>query len=786
MICVRCFFISATRCLSESSHIYRAHKSLGVYRGTLLSAGRKRIDYTLPPALTMASSSHPPPHRNKLALEKSPYLLQHASNPVQWYPWGDEALEKAKREDKLIFLSVGYSTCHWCHVMEHESFENEIIAKIMNTYFVNIKVDREERPDIDKIYMTFVQNIYGHGGWPMSVFLTPSLIPVMGGTYFPPVDKYGQPGFERVLLSLSQKWLENKQELIRSSSTILDILRQSSKGETLSGSPPPSADSGNKCVQQLVRSFDPEFGGFSDAPKFPQPVNLNLLFHMYARDRNSDLGKQCLSMCIKTLKKMANGGIHDHVGQGFSRYSVDGKWHVPHFEKMLYDQGQLLRSYSNAFVATKDTFYSDIIDDIVTYVTRDLRHKEGGYYSAEDADSLPSANARQKKEGAFYVWSAEEIDQLLDKNIKNETRLSDIYIYHYGVKKNGNLEKRQDPHNEMTGKNVLIVYGGLEKTAEHFKISVDELKGHLKDANKILFEERSKRPRPHLDDKIVTAWNGLMISGLSYAGAAMRNKDYVQYAVDAAKFTEKYLFDKDKRVLLRSCYRGDNDVITQPGVPINGFHGDYAFMVQGLIDLYTATLDSQWLVLAEELQDVQDELFWDAEGGGYFNTTKGEKNIILRLKDEHDGAEPSSNSVAANNLLRLASLLDRKDYNEKAEAIFKHFSDTLTRIPVAVPELGCALLHYHDATTQLYIAGKKDAKDTQELLDVIRDRLIPSKVLLLIDPDDTDSIISRKNELVLKMKPHNGRATIFVCRHRTCSLPIVEPQQLKELLDSAK
>ncbi|CAG5101342.1 Similar to SPATA20: Spermatogenesis-associated protein 20 (Homo sapiens) [Cotesia congregata] len=741
MILGRCLFFNSTRLLSEFTKISNNNYRRVVH--AQLPANAYQLQRCRKLIVRMASTSHgdTKDKKNKLALEKSSYLLQHASNPVDWYPWSDEALEKAKREDKLIFLSVGYSTCHWCHVMEKESFENDEIAEIMNRYFVNIKVDREERPDIDKIYMTFVQSISGHGGWPMSVFLTPALIPIMGGTYFPPVDKFGQPGFKKILLSIAHKWLENKRDLLKSGTKILEILKTSaeSKHPSLTGKNPPPKDCGKLCVQQLIRSYDREFGGFSDAPKFPQPINLELLFHMYGRDAKDEMNQECLSMCTHTLTKMANGGIHDHVGQGFARYSVDGKWHVPHFEKMLYDQAQLLRSYANAYIVTKDKFFSDVVDDIVTYCVRDLRHKDGGYYSAEDADSLPTAEATAKQEGAFYVWTMEEIEIHLDKKIPDrDLKLSDIFAYHFNVKEDGNVSQRQDPHGELTNKNVLIVFGSVKDTADKFDFSVEDVEKYLAEAKQILFEARSQRPRPHLDDKIITAWNGLMISGLAYAGVATKNKQYIQYAEDNANFIERYLYDKKNKILLRSCYRGDGDIIMQPQTPIHGFHADYAFVVQGLLDLYEANLNTHWLELAEELQDIQNELFWDDKDG---------------------------------------------DYNSKVVELLSFFGDTLMRMPIAIPGLCCALLHYWDTTTQIYIAGKRDAKDTEELLSIIRDRLIPAKLIILTDPDDSDSVLIRRNEVVSKMKMQNGRATAYVCRHRTCSLPVVESRQLAELID---
>ncbi|XP_012271768.1 spermatogenesis-associated protein 20 [Orussus abietinus] len=742
--------------------------------------------------LRMAStSSDGDPHaspgkqQNRLALEKSPYLLQHATNPVQWYPWGREALEKARSENKLIFLSIGYSTCHWCHVMEKESFEDPEIAKVMNSYFVNIKVDREERPDIDNIYMSFIVALSGHGGWPMSVFLTPDLSPVFGGTYFPPTDKHGQAGFKTVLLAIATQWNENRDNILKTGKKMIEVLKSTVVVSSRTASESiPSIDSAETCARQLARRYDHAYGGFTDPPKFPQPVNLNLLFLMYARNPSGQAAQQYLKMCTNTLIKMARGGIHDHVGQGFARYTLDGRWHIPHFEKMLYDQGQLLRSYAEAYVATKDEFFAEIVDDIVTYVTRDLRHKEGGFYSAEDADSLPSQSSKAKREGAFYVWTYLEVESLLDKRIPSSENLSlsDIFCFHFMVRPEGNVRSSEDPHKELCGQNVLMIEGSLEKTAEHFKMSTEDTKRYIEEGLKILFEERSKRPRPHLDSKIVTAWNGLMISGLSIAGASTGNKKYVEYAEMAARFIEKYLFDRENRVLLRSCYRDEGDRITQTSTPIEGFHVDYAFIVRGLLDLYEASLDTHWLKLAEELQNIQDELFWDQESAAYFSTTGGDPSVIFRMKDDHDGAEPSSNSVACGNLLKLHSYFNRAEFSDKAARLLLHFGETLAKMPTSVPEMVCALITHHEAVAQIFVAGKKDAEDTEALLRVVRGRLLPGRTLLLVDEASIE-LLSR-NEVLTNMAPLNGRATAYVCRHRTCSLPVTEPARLSALLDA--
>ncbi|XP_011347557.2 spermatogenesis-associated protein 20 isoform X2 [Ooceraea biroi] len=809
----RCSILSTVRYVSELS---KKRYSTGVYgcrafhlvdNTPLPIVGRRinKLNYNstffLSTSIKMASTSsstkssgHSATKKlNRLSLEKSPYLLQHATNPVEWYPWSDEALERARKENKMIFLSVGYSTCHWCHVMEKESFENGEIARIMNENFINIKVDREERPDIDRIYMTFVQAKSGHGGWPMSVFLSPDLTPITGGTYFPPDDKYGLIGFKSLLLEVAKKWTQHKGDIIKSGIHIASRLRDivECKQGVQKEDGVPTTKCALLCVHLLANGYDPKFGGFSSGsrmsgPKFPEPVNFNFLFNIYARSTSAELRKQCLEMCLHTLKKMAHGGIHDHVGQGFSRYSVDGEWHVPHFEKMLYDQAQLIQAYADAYVVTKDAFYSDIVDDIATYVAGDLRHKEGGFYSAEDADSLPEPEASAKREGAFYVWSYDEIKELLDEEIPghDNVRFCDLICYHFNVKKEGNVKKAQDPHGELTGKNVFIVYDGVEQTAEHFGISVEDTKSYIKEACRILFEERVKRPRPHLDDKIITAWNGLMISGFARAGAAVRNKRYVELATDAAKFVERYLFDKDKGVLLRSCYRGEGDRIMQTSVPIHGFHDDYAFVVKGLLDLYEANFDPHWIELAEQLQDIQDRLFWDTQNGGYFCTID-DSQMILRMKDAHDGAEPSSNSIACSNLLRLASYLERKELKDKAEQLLCAFGKSLTEMPIMFPQLTLALLDYYDAT-QIFLVGKSDAEDTVEMLNVVRERLVPGRVLVLADPEERDNILFRKNAIVDKLKPENGQATAVVCQHRTCSLHITNPSELASRLDDCR
>src|ERR1700737_4801226 len=445
----------------------------------------------------MAAEIQPahPVHTNRLAQEKSPYLLQHAHNPVDWYPWGEEAFAKARRENKPIFLSVGYSTCHWCHVMAHESFENEATSAIMNREFVNIKVDREERPDVDRVYMTFVQATTGGGGWPMSVWLTPNLKPFVGGTYFPPAERYGQPAFKKVLERIAEAWKQDHEKIVDQSSKIMDALRESQVPEK-AATGKIDIDVFNQAYEQLERTFDSKEGGFGTAPKFPRPVTLNFLTRFSLRAPKSESGKRALEMDLFTLRKMAAGGMHDHLGGGFHRYSVDQYWHVPHFEKMLYDQAQLALAYLDAFQITQDRQFESVARDILDYVARDMTSKEGGFFSAEDADSLLEHGKTEHAEGAFYVWTKKKIEAALGND-------SEIFDFHYGVQLHGNAPEGSDPQGEFVGKNILIERHSIADTAKHFKKNEDEVRQLLARNRENLWSIRSKRPRPHLDDKII-------------------------------------------------------------------------------------------------------------------------------------------------------------------------------------------------------------------------------------------------------------------------------------------
>lgn len=575
-----------------------------------------------------------------MANEKSPYLLQHAHNPVNWFPWCDEALELAKKENKLIFLSIGYSTCHWCHVMEKESFEDEETAKIMNERFINIKVDREERPEIDKLYMTFILLINGSGGWPLSIFLTPDLSPITGGTYFPPTDRWGMPGFKTILNKVAQKWEASPDELTETGLSVIEAIRKSASQKRVDGdnddNPMSIEEKFLQAVKIYKRAYDPVWGGTNGAPKFPEVSKLNFMFHAFAQTKD----KEILDIVLNTLDKIGSGGIHDHVFGGFARYSVDKKWHVPHFEKMLYDQGQLLMAYSTAYKITKDRKYLEIADKTFKYITKDLYHSAGAFYSGEDADSLPEADSKEKVEGAFYAWDYEEIKELFEKNaskfpVENSFK---IYSYHYDVKENGNIEPASDPHGHLVGKNILFVNGSLAETADKFGATHNAIAEILKVGNTILHEEREKRPRPHLDRKIITAWNGLVLSGISKLACskdAPNREEYLKIAKKQIEFIRENSFDANAKKLLRACYgEGDNNELTSKGAkPIYGFLDDYAFLIKGLIDYYVASLDTSALYFAKELQELQDEYFWDPTNGGYFYSSANQADVVVRMKE---------------------------------------------------------------------------------------------------------------------------------------------------------
>ncbi len=736
-------------------------------------------------------------HVNRLANEKSPYLLQHADNPVKWFPWGEEAFEKARRENKPIFLSIGYSTCHWCHVMAHESFEDAATAEIMNREFVNIKVDREERLDVDRVYMTFVQATTGGGGWPTSVWLTPQLEPFVGGTYFPPEDRFGHPAFKRVLQRIAEAWKNDREKISSQGANIVDALREAAKDQTSAGKI--DAVILESAYQQFARTFDAQEGGFGGAPKFPRPVTLNFLTRFHARNRDSDSGEHALEMVLLTLRKMTAGGIHDHLGGGFHRYSVDAYWHVPHFEKMLYDQAQLASAYLDGFQITGDAEFAATARDILDYVRRDMTSPEGGFYSAEDADSPVAvasvydrresevgahrAPLQKNAEGAFYVWTKHEIDDALGGD-------APIFSFHYGVEENGNAPAEADPHGEFVGKNILIERHSLAETARFRSTSVppvgptgvspvdgsdeEAVRRLLAQSRQKLFSIRNKRPRPHLDDKIIAAWNGLMISAFARAAQVLNDVSYLETATRAGKFIRANLYDEPRRILFRSYREGRGEV--------EGFADDYAFVIQGLLDLYEASFDPGWLKFALELQRQMDALFWDNESGGYFTVTGHDSNILLRLKEDNDSAEPAASSVTALNLARLAAIRNDSELLARAKKTVNAFARQLAQFPSALPQMLVAFDFLEGSPRQIVIAGDSDSPETKALLAEMHRHFLPNKVLLLADGAEGQSYLGEKNEAIRAMSMLGRKPAAYVCENFACKAPVTDVNELRDLL----
>lgn len=736
-----------------------------------------------------SSSSASAKFTNRLAEEKSPYLLQHAHNPVEWWPWGDEAIQKAKQENKLIFLSVGYSTCHWCHVMEKESFENGDIASVMNEHFVNIKVDREERPDIDKIYMTFLLMSKGSGGWPMSVWLTPELAPIAAGTYYPPTDKWGTPGFKRVLLAIAAKWETDKTALQETGQRVMEIIQQSvSEKQSDVVFEPGSVDQKlSEAISIFKRRYDKEFGGFGSHPKFPEVSRINFLFHAYIVTKDTEI----LDIAVNTLKKIGKGGIHDHVFGGFARYSVDRQWHVPHFEKMLYDQGQLMSSYANAYKLTKDHAHLVHAHRIFRYLMKDLRHPLGGFYAGEDADSLPTASDTVKVEGAFYAWEYNEIRDEIAENaelfpdFEDVFQVFDIYCYHYNLREGGNVDPASDPHGHLINKNIPIVKKSLKDTSDKFQIPEEKLMTLLDTVNEVLHKVRSKRPRPHLDTKIITAWNGLVLSGLAKLACccdieADKRDEYMKAASDLVEFLRKYSFDKDHNVLLRSVYGAENGLADIQSEKIHGFLDDYAFLIKGLLDYYKASMDFTALEWAKELQDIQNQHFWDDKFGAYFYSQANNPNVVVRLKEDHDGAEPTGNSVAARNLVLLSQYFDIAQYKTMADATFNFFADT-DHFAYTLPEMMSGLLLNEHGLDLVAVIGP-DSEDTRKFVNVCRKFYIPGMIIVHVDPHRPTKFQQRAKD---KFKMLNDKTTVYICHNKVCRLPVTCPDKLEENLREA-
>ena len=713
---------------------------------------------------------------NRLADEPSPYLLQHCENPVDWYPWGEEAFARARAEDLPIFLSVGYSTCHWCHVMEHESFENEDIARVLNAGFVPVKVDREERPDVDRVYMAFVQATTGSGGWPMSVWLTPELKPFYGGTYFPPSSRWGRPGFSEILAEIAKRWRESRADLVASADGVIERLREAQQNRRPGGGRMPDAELLAGGVREYAGAFDARNGGFGGAPKFPRPAELLFLLREHARTGEVE----ARHMVLETLRAMALGGMRDHVGGGFHRYSVDAMWRVPHFEKMLYDQAQLAIAFLETAQAAGEPSFAEVAHDTLAYVHRDLRHPGGGFFSAEDADSLPpdggpapaGRSAAAKREGAFYVWAQPEVEALFRDDV-------DVVRFRYGIEPEGNAP--QDPHGEFTGKNLLYVARGVDDVARLSGRSLESVMSVLDGARPRLFEARARRPRPSLDDKVLAGWNGLMIAAFARAArlaplGEAPSPDPLDAAAAAARFLRDHLWDGERGVLLRRFRDGR--------AGIDGYAEDYACVVWGLLELFQAGGDPAWLDWAKQLHATQGRLFRDDADGGWFSTSGDDASVLLRLKEDYDGAEPSAASVTAWNLLSLAHLSGA----EEAGAYRDQLEGTLRRVPASpqlarvVPMMMAAASAAEAGVPQVILLGPRDAAGTAALHRAFTACFLPGAVSLVVEPGAHQREIAARLPWVASMEMLDGRPTAYLCRDGACERPVNDAEAFRARL----
>jgi hypothetical protein len=699
-------------------------------------------------AAFLVFQSEPPRYTNHLVNEKSPYLQLHAHNPVDWYPWGDEALQKSRREQKPILLSVGYSTCHWCRVMERESFADPAIAELMNRNFISIKVDREERPDIDRVYLTFLQLSAGGVGYPMTIFLAPDLKPFFGGTYFPKEEGTGLPSFRNVLMQLAKAWDDDRESVLKSANGVGDALQDYVQAQA-SGTARLNGATLDRAYARLRSQYDKVNGGFGDKPKYAQPVILNFLLRYYARTGQ----REALNMTLNSLRAIAGGGIHDQVGAGFYRYAVDAAWRVPHFEKMLYDQAQLALSYAEAYQVTHDRFYAGVARETLDYMLQNLHSPEGAFYSAQDADSLVEQGKTEIGEGVFYLWSAEAIQQVLGQ----ETAA--VVTFYYGLEAPG----------------ILYVNHSLAETAARFRKSERETTALLSAARKKMFEARSRRPEPGRDDKVLTAWNGLAISAFARAAQVFDAPAYEKAATTAATFLRSKLYDaKDGR--LKRRYREEE-------AAVDGFLDDYAFLIQGLLDLYETSFDVKWLSWAVQLQQKQDQLFWDGRKAGYFATAGGDSSVLFQMRDDYDGAEPSANSVSGMNLVRLWQMTDREEWKERADKTFAAFSSRLQDSPEVLPQLMAALDFSLSKPKQIIIAGRANAADTRALLRLVHERYLPNKFLILADGGEGQRQIATWLRFVDSIRQKDGKATAYICENYICKLPTTDPQVVARLLE---
>jgi uncharacterized protein len=685
---------------------------------------------------------------NRLIHETSPYLLQHAHNPVDWYPWGEEAFKKARAEDKPIFLSVGYSSCHWCHVMEHESFEDEEVARLLNESFISIKVDREERPDVDAIYMASVQMMTHSGGWPMTVFLTPELKPFFAGTYFPPESKFGRPGFKEVLRQLAKLWKTDRKKVDDVAGNVTQALKAEDVApgvETARGAAPPGPEVFDGAFQHFERSFDPEHGGFGSAPKFPRAVDLSVLL-VHFQNTGS---KRALEMADLTLRKMAGGGMYDQVGGGFHRYSTDERWLVPHFEKMLYDNALLARTYLEAYQVTGQPAFQRVAREILDYVLREMTSPAGGFYSATDADS-PGG------EGEFFVWSLEEVEEKLGKE------RAAPFAAHYGITREGNFEGKSILHTERT----------VQESARALSLAPEKLEEVLREGREILYREREKREKPFRDEKVIAGWNGLMLSALALGSRVVGERRWLEAAVKNGDLIARQLIQDGK------LHRIWKDARTK----LPGYLDDHAYVIQGLLDLHQASLDPAHLDLARALAERMLADFWDPSDGGFFFTADHHQDLIARRKDPFDGATPSPNGVAALDLLRLGVFTGEKKWREKGEALLAGMKVALERLPFAFGSTLLALDFYLRPSIEIAVVGDPATPEAGKARGSIGRRFLP-RLVLSGAPAKPAPELEKKIPLLEGKSPIGGKTTVYICRNYACEAPITEIEKLDARLE---
>ena len=701
------------------------------------------------PQVYAATNSADKLHANRLGNEKSPYLLQHAHNPVDWYPWGDEAFAKASKEGKLIFLSIGYSTCHWCHVMAHESFEDDEVAALLNKDYIAIKVDREERPDIDKVYMEVCQKLTGSGGWPLSIIMTPEAIPIFAATYIPKHTRYGRDGMMKMLPQVTEKWQENPEHMRKSGHRILDSLKKSSP----QASSMIATKDFDSAVSTMSQSFDSEHGGFGMAPKFPRPHSLTFLLRRFRQTGDSKV----LEMVEKTLQAMRRGGIYDQVGYGFHRYSTDAEWLVPHFEKMLYDQAGLAIAYTEAFQITGNPLYAQTVREIFAYIERDMTSPQGAFYAAEDADS-------EGVEGKFYLWTADEIEKVLGK--ADAAQLQKVF----SATRKGNYI--DEVSGKKTGSNILHLGKPLPYWAKQFKISNAAFEQQIEHDRAKLFAARKQRIRPHLDDKIITAWNGMMITALARGGQALDEPQYVAVANRAADFILQKLRNDDGR-LLRRYRKGE--------AGINGFAKDYAYLARGLLDLYAASYDPERVEQAMELAEYLANLFQDIKTGTLYDTATDAEPLVLRPQSAYDGAMPAASSVALEVYTRLFLLTGRQQWQNHAFRLLKSLSPTVARYPGGYTQLLQSAALLIEPTREVVIAGEANNAGTKAMLEAVRENYAPETVALLRTSSNAEAVTAIA-AFVKEMLPVQGKSAAYVCQNFACQKPLTDPAQLRNLL----